>query len=346
MKSLKDYSLNLPEQEYHKYPAWSHSLVSRYAREGFSCVANIHEPIKQTDSMRFGSLFDSMITRGKETLNIYTVSDMSVPPAEKAVLDNLLNKGITCKFSSISTDILISAMDECGFYPKFKTDTRLEKLNNVSEYFDVRRTGKEVVSREEWDDAVEMIRAFRNNKYTNTIFGTKNSNDIEYIYQAQFVVDLPCDDGTTVKFKIMPDLLVVNHKEKTVQPVDLKTSAMPAYDFKENFIKFRYDIEAASYTDVLRMVMDTDEDYKNYTILPYLFTDISRVDKVPVTFVYDPNSDTQTLGFTFKSGGKTYRYKHWTEYLAELVTYDNKKAVVPENISLDGANDIMALINC
>lgn len=345
MKSLKDYSLNLPESEYHNYPAWSHSMIARYARDGFSSLATIHEPVAPTPSMEFGSLFDSMITRGKETLDNYVVCDVVAPPAEKNVFDYIISLGIKDEFKDIDEQTIVNVMDACGFYPKFKTNTRLEKLYNTCDYYNARRTGKSVVSQEDWDDAVNMFRAFKSNDYLKELFGNKNGNGIEYIYQAQFVVDLPCSDGTVVKFKIMPDLLKVNHNNKTVQPVDLKTSHMPAYDFKENFLKFRYDIEAACYTDVLRMVMDNDDDYKDYAILPYLFTDISRTDKVPVTFVYDPNSESQKDGFSYTSCGKEYRHKHWAQYLVEIIEYEDNHASVPSYIKTDEPNDILSLIN-
>lgn len=347
MKSLKEYSLNLPESEYHAYPAWSHSLISRYAREGFSAISTIHEPLKPTPAMEFGSLFDSILTRGKETLNEYVVDDTSIAPAEKSVFDWLLANGSKKPFEQINEAELNAAIEASPtFASKYKKpETRIQKLQEVAQYYEVRRSGKKIVSTDDWKDAIEMARAFRSNDYLNKLFGIKNTGDVEYIYQAQFVVEVKDNNGNPVKVKIMPDLLVVKHKEKTIQPVDLKTSAQPAYDFKESFLKFRYDLEASVYTDVLQIVINGDEDYKDYTILPYLFTDISRTDKVPVTYIYDPHDESQADGFCYSISGKTYKHKHWTTLLGEMITYEEENAVVPEYVKLDKPNDIMSFIN-
>ena len=81
--------MNLSEQAYHDYPAWSYSLIAKYARNGFSAIATLHDKMKPTPEMEFGSLFDSILTKGRKTLDDYAVADFSVPPAEKGVLDIL-----------------------------------------------------------------------------------------------------------------------------------------------------------------------------------------------------------------------------------------------------------------
>ena len=341
MKSLKEYSLNLTEDQYHAHPAWSQSLISRYAREGFRAMANIHDPITPTPSMEFGSLFDSIITRGKETLNHYVVFDMSVPPAEKGVLDVLASNCTCPQFGDISISEVISFADQVGYQTRWGKDARYNHISAFEQYYNIIKSGKKMVSKEDWNDAMDMFQAFRNSPYLRELFGTKSTKDIEYIYQPQFLVDMPLPSGKVVKVKVMVDLIVVNHKEKTIQLVDLKTSAMPAYDFAENFVKYRYDIEAAVYTDVVEIVKSMDRDYDDYKILPFLFTDISRVDKVPVTYEYDPHGDSQIEGFTFKD----YHYKPYYQLLDEMVAYEEANAIVPSNIKMEEPNDMIAILN-
>ena len=137
----------------------------------------------------------------------------------------------------------------------------------------------------------------------------------------------------------MFDLLVVNHKDKTIQPVDLKTSSMPAYDFAEHFVKMRYDIQAQLYYDVLREVVYNISEYYNYQVLPFLYTDVSRTDMVPVTYSYDPS-----LGLSFTKGEKTYTYKGWEELLAEILVYEENEAKVPNFITTAGSNDLIDIL--
>lgn len=338
MKSLKDYSLNLPEQEYHDLPYWSYSTIAKYARNGFSAIATLHDKTKPTPEMEFGSLFDSFITKGKQTLNDYAVADFSVPPAEKGVLDYLATTSTISRFDEVEMQDVLNAAETVGYQSKWKPQTRYEKISNYSDYYDTLKSGKKLVSKADWDDAMEMYKVFREDPYLKTIFCTKSTEDVEYLYQLQFCVPWTIE-GEKVKVKCMFDLLVVNHKDKTIQPVDLKTSSMPAYDFAEHFVKMRYDIQAQLYYDVLREVVYNIPEYYNYQVLPFLYTDVSRTDMVPVTYSYDPS-----LGLSFTKGEKTYTYKGWEELLAEILVYEENEAKVPNFITTAGSNDLIDVL--
>lgn len=332
--------MNLTEQEYHDYPAWSYSLIAKYARNGFSAIATLHDKMKPTPEMEFGSLFDSILTKGRRTLDDYAVADFSVPPAEKAVLDKLLDTCTCPQFHDISTDEVILTAESVKFYPNFKPQTRYDKIAKYSDYYDTLKSGKKLVSKKDWDDAVEMARIFRSDPYLKTIFGTRNTEDVEYIYQAQFCVSITVGDKEGVIVKIMPDLMVVNHKDKTIQLVDLKTSSMPAHEWAEHFVKMRYDIQGELYTQVVQMIILGDDEYRDYTILPYLFTDISRSDKVPVTYKIDLSS-----GFSFTKGNRVYDYKGWEELLAEILVYEANGAKVPNYLTTAGPNDLVSILS-
>ena len=288
--------------------------------------------------MEFGSLFDSFITKGKQTLNDYAVADFSVPPAEKGVLD-VLAANCTCpQFHDISMNEVILTAESVKFYPNFKPQTRYDQIAKYSDYYDTLMSGKKLVSKKDWDDAMAMYKVFREDPYLKTIFGTENTEDVEYIYQPQFCIPWIIE-GEEVKVKCMFDLIVVNHKDKTIQPVDLKTSSMPAYDFAEHFVKMRYDIQAQLYYDVLREVVYHIPEYYNYQVLPFLYTDVSRTDMVPVTYSYDPS-----LGLSFTKGEKTYTYKGWEELLAEILVYEENEARVPNFITTAGSNDLIDIL--
>ncbi len=342
MKSLKDYSLNITENEYHSLPSWSHSLIARYATDGFSAIATLHDKLAPTPSMEFGSLFDSFITKGKKTLDEYVVDDTTIAPAEKSVFDYLLANGVIGPFNQISSTVLNIAIDNCPtFASKYKKpETRMVKLQEAVQYYEVRRSGKKIVSQADWNDAVEMYNIFRNDEYLKNLFGTKNTKDVEYIYQSKFETDWMIGDKA-VNVRIMPDLLIVNHKDKTVQIVDLKTSAMPAFSFSDNFIKYRYDLQAEMYSDVMRKILCETDEYKDYTVTDdFLFTDISRSDKVPVTWSYNP-----AVQFAYTRYGRTYEYKGWEELLGEILEYEETNAKVPSYIFTDKPNDILTALN-
>lgn len=336
--------MNISEDAYHEYPAWSHSLIARYAREGFGCIATLHDKFVPNAAMEFGSLFDSIITRGRQTLDDYAVMDISVPNAERQALDYLS----TCtdkRFEDLDPQYIYDKCTECGYQKNWGAKAKYDHLSPYAEYYNTKLSGKKIVSREDWNDAMEMARVFRNDDYLKTIFGTKSTEDIEYLYQLQFCEDVLLPSGKQVSVKIMPDLLVIDHKNKTIQPVDLKTSTNPGWSFDENFIRMRYDLEASVYSDIIALVIDKIPGYQDYTILPYLFTDISRTDKIPVTMLYPQNDESQQDGFCFTKDGKQYKYKSWMRLLDEIIAYEETQAKVPEHIKLGEPNNILDLLN-
>lgn len=345
MKFLKDKRLNLSEEDYHALPCWSYSLIAKYAKGGFESLATLHDRTQPTPSMEFGSLLDSMLTRGRKTLDEYVVySGSPVPPAEKNALAVLYKATGAKRLEDISDGMLDAVTEGCQYYPRWSLMKKREHLENCSDYYDVIASGKKVVSGADWDDALQMTRIFRSDPYLKTLFGTRSTEDVEYVYQSQFMTDWILPSGRRVSVKIMPDLLVVDRREKTVQPVDLKTSSAPAWKFKDNFLDFCYYIQATLYSDVLSLLMAGDEEYARYAVLPYLFTDISRSDMIPVTYRYDQTDPAQRDGLQFESNGKVYKYKSWQTLLDEIASYEESEARVPSYIKTDAPNDLITIL--
>lgn len=342
MISLKNFTSEMSEQEYHAHSAWSYSQIARYAREGFSAITNIHNPITATAAMEFGSLLDAMLTQPDKVNDMYVVLDATPPPAEKAAIDSLIALTSFTKFEDIPEQAFEAAT--ASYQPKWYLDTKIKKLAQYKDYYEIRRSGKKIVSREDWNDAVEMTNIIHNDIYLKDIFGQGTKDGIEYLYQMKIFFNVLVNidgDEFDIDMKAMPDLVVVNHNEKTIQPVDLKTSSLPAYNFPESFIKFRYDIQASIYTCAIANLRNADTSYNDYKILPYLFVDISREDKVPLVFNYDPLAEDQVNGLSYGE----YHYKHWTDLLSEIIKYENEMAKVPSYLALDKPNDIVELLN-
>lgn len=344
MKSLKDYSLNLTEEEYHALPAWSYSVIARYAREGFSAISTLHEPVKQNDAMRFGSLFDAILTHEGNAENEFLIMNSSVPEAERKVLDVLATIS-TDSFEFVQDKDFQTAITATSYQPRWKFETQIAHLQPYADYYNGLKSGKEVVSRDDWNDAMEMYNAVKSSEFLKEHFQNGTKDGIEYIYQAKFKVKYITGNHGTIELKIMPDLLEVDHNKKTIRPWDVKTSGMEGFDFAQHWVKMRYDIQAQLYTDVLQAFIMKTPEYKDYFILPYLFMDISRVDKVPVTFEYDPRSFSQINGLSYEIDGKTYTYKNYRALLDEILFYEENQSKVPSSISLDKPNDLLKILS-
>lgn len=346
MKSLKQFSLNLTEEEYHNLPVWSYSIIANYARNGFPSLATLHQKTEPTPAMKFGSLFDRIVTGEGMAKDEYAVCNIAVPESEKKMLDCLSATTVNKPYHMLEDDDFKQAQEVSGYQPRWGLKAVKEHLDPYVAYYELKVSGKEIVSSVDWNDAVEMASAIHNNEYLKDIFGENISDDIEYVYQAQFKKNI-CIDEEAMLFadvKIMPDLMVVNHNQKTIQPVDLKSSSMPGYQFAEHFVKMRYDLQAQTYVDVLQEVINDIPEYKDYLILPYLFVDVSRVDKVPVAFEYDPRSESQINGLTLGTE-RQYTYKNWKQLLLEIIGYEETEAVVPSYITTVGPNNLLDILN-
>lgn len=343
MKSIKDFALNIQEESYHNLPSFSYSVIAKYAKEGFSAIQNLFSKTEPTPSMQFGSFLDSLITRGIEhTKKEYDILDMSVPESEKKVLDTLASRIDKLTFAEITEDEVDIITKELEYRKSWKADTKYNKLSKYSKYYDLLKSGKKIISAEDAQDAFEMLIALRNNTITKEFMG-KSTPDIEYLYQCSFQIQMKTNQFSDKSFliKIMPDLIKVNHKDKTIRLIDFKTSSLPAWNFKENFIKFRYDIQASLYTDVITAIKEEIPEYKDYTILPFVFVVISRADKIPVAYEYDSTDERQKDGLVFKD----YIYKGYKNLLEEIDYYLSTNAVTPKYIDSNKINNLIDILN-
>ena len=343
---------NLTEEQYHDMNAYSYSIIRKYATGGFKTLKTLFDKVTPTPEMKFGTLVDCMVTAGMgEAARQYDIMDVVPTDAKKSVLDYLLSKENVvnmnnCKLEDVQ-DMLITAADELGYQKRWGVDAKLKSFLGdaaCTEYFSKMKSGKTIVSAEDWTDAMAMTKALHNHPYLKDIFGEGNKDGIEYLYQAKFIADILINDDQIIHVKIMPDLLVVNHNKKYIIPVDLKTSSMPAYDFADHWQKMRYDLQASMYTEVLNLNLLDSEEFADYKIGKYLFVDISREDKIPVSFIYDPRDADQLTGLCIPKGDSQLKYRGWKQLLSEIVYYLDNNAVVPNYIDPIEPNDIINLL--
>lgn len=343
MKSLSELSQKISEKDYHSFPAYSYSMIAEYARKGFQALATLRNAKPQTDAMKFGSLLDCILTRGKDALEEEFIITDCLPTPAKATLMNYLATVCGLDFNSIPEKTILQAMDDCQYQTKWKPQTRIDSISDCEQYYEALAKGKNMVSSQDYSDAMQMAGIIKNDSYLKGIFGDKNTKDTEYLYQMKFILDTDIN-GSRIKIKFMPDVIVVHHDTKQIQLVDLKTSAIPAYNFARHWMDMRYDIQAHLYSDMMKQLIRKNSEYAGYQIMPYLFVDISRSDKVPVTFIYDQNDESQLEGLCVTINDKLYKYKSWKVLLKEIIEYEQRPVQVPSWINPAGPNDIISLI--
>ena len=137
-------------------------------------------------------------------------------------------------------------------------------------------------------------------------------------------------------------ILRVDYKNKTIQPVDVKTSYKPTYNFYKSFIEWNYAYQCRLYARILKLNIEKDEYFKNFTILPYKDIVISKSNMIPLVWDCD---------FTFVEGtlylGKNNQIKleaPW-EVGKELWYYLSIGATVPIGINIESSNDLRTWID-
>lgn len=339
MKSLKDISWNVTEEEYRADPAISYSTLARYEREGFNNLAHLYDKV-ESPSLTFGSIVDCLITGSAEELEErFLVADFpNIPDSQIAVLKklfkNLEGSHRSLPLEKIPDNAILTATLNCQFQQNWKPETRVRIIKeNGSEYWDLLNLAgeKTVVSQKVYDDAVACAEVLRNSEATRKYFEPDNpfDNSVEHFYQLKFKGEY---EGIPVR--CMMDLVIVLHGNKMIIPVDLKTSYKNTWDFPKSFKEWRYYHQAGLYHYILEQNIRKDEYFKDFKIAPYRFVVVSNNCRIPLVWEFDQTTSVADIHL----GEETFR--NWRSILPELNHYLKYSPQVPIGIDIYGKNKI------
>lgn len=292
MKSLSSYALNIPEEEYHQSKQLSYSILARYEREGgFSslpkCYDDLWAPIPTTDALTFGAALDAMVTRGvQQYAKEFTEVDIdNVPQKTKTLVDQIVADCVEW----MDTDSIIRIMDEQKYYPTWRSSTRINKMieDNGTPYYDAliaaKKTGARIITKTMADEVRRKYELLKANDYTKSLLFDELPEGQERFFQLQFKANV-----NGIDFKIMCDLVIVDHDKKSIHIYDLKTSGKESSDFKKSYLDWGYHIQSWLYRIVmLHALMLTD--YEDYAISDFSFIVVSKVNDTPL--VYDDKTE-------------------------------------------------------
>ena len=133
-------------------------------------------------------------------------------------------------------------------------------------------------------------------------------------------------------------LIIVDYEDKTIIPVDLKTSSSKEWDFQHSFEKWMYPIQARLYWLIIKTNLINDDYFKDFTLKNYRFIVVNRDSLKPLVWEFPL---TKTKGTLVDEEGKEYRDP--LEIGKELRGYLDLKPLVPNGIDIDGVNTITCL---
>jgi hypothetical protein len=344
IKKLYDISWQVSEADYRVDDALSYSTIARFAREGFNKLDTLFDRV-DTPSLTFGSAVDALITGGQEEFDkTFLVAD--IPPLTESVLKMVKAafdkyNGQYRQLSDIPTTALVALSEELNYQLNWKPETRAKVVKEQgSEYYSLMyAAGDRKILDTQTKELVDgAVSALKNSSATKFYFAPNNpfNKAIVREYQLKFKATL---EG--VNYRCMPDLLIVDHDNKVVYPIDLKTSSHTEWDFYQSFIQWRYDIQARLYWRIIRDNMDRDPLYKEYRLANYRFIVVNKKTLTPLVWNFE---DTQKKG-TLTYGKNKVELNDPYDLGKELANYLSSRPAVPNGINLLKGNSITEWLN-
>lgn len=311
------------EKEYRDYPAVNYSSLSSLDKDPLS----VDREFIPTDSTLLGSIVDCMLTGGDYDKE-YITATTPRPKAQNgdlvdalSTLDNdeyIVGDVIYAEGNLvIYKDMLQDAYKKAGINPKsIKYETAeknfLEKGGIPYLKFLQSVGDKTIVTLSMKHTADEIVSTLKTNEFTKDYFNSIDDDDYQIYYQVPIVFNLPQSVGENKEGKALLDIVLVNHKDKCITPVDLKTSSDKSFYFGSNFIKWRYYLQASLYHYGMSSITD-------YEVLPFRFVVASTTD-VYRPMCYKVSKKTLDIG-RFGAMNPVYNTftKGWEQLAKELI---------------------------
>lgn len=203
-----------------------------------------------------GDAVDTYMTLGKEAFETeFHIGDSAKPsPLIMSMVQHVFDSfnliegenGIdeNLRFSDLS-DFIESAIEAHAYQPKWKMETKIAAvIRDGSAYFQslIESMGKRVLSEEEGNTVMSIAMAFKSHPHTREYFNPSNLN-VDIYYQVPIYSEV-CG----VASKALLDMVIIDHKEKTIRICDVKTVGDYVMKFPGHLDHRRYDIQGAWYT--------------------------------------------------------------------------------------------------
>lgn len=339
MKSLKDISWLVSEDEYRADKALSYSTLAKYERTGFNGLSSLFDKI-DTPSLTFGSAVDSIITGGQQEFDErFMVADFpSIKPAVIPVVKSLfsLHSEFYSSLKDIPENIVITVADDFQFQQNWKPETRAKVIKEQAEqYYKLLYLAKDkvIIDTDTYNDVIKAVNALKESPSTGWYFQEDTPfDDYQRFYQLKFKSTF-----YGIDFKCMADLIIADNSRKVIIPVDLKTSSKPEWDFYKSFFEWRYDIQARLYSKIIRDNIMRDPIFREYTVTDYRFIVVNRKTLTPLVWQYPDTFKKDTL---YYGKNKQIIARDPVVIGKELYDYLNKEHKVPIGIELVKNNNI------
>lgn len=343
-KSLKEISWQVTEPEYRQDPALSYSTLAKYERGGgFNSLPTLFDKVS-SPSLTFGSIVDTLLLgtkeEFKERFSVIELPELS--DSLREIADHLFEDYKTTKFADIPDSVLSEYGVKHAYYASSKYEKYRVKMirENCEKYFVTKQLtqDKEIISQQDYEDAKRCADILRTKQGLSQYFNPNPFGDFEVLFQLKFK-----GEHNGVPYRSMMDIVVVDHKNKIIYPVDLKTSSHMEWEFFKSFVEWRYDIQAMLYYRNLKQTIEKDDYFKDFKIAEYRFIVINRKTLKPLIWKFPFTASEVGWEYTKPSGFKaTFRDPYVIG--EELWNYLRHPSEIPADIKEISSNDIVEFL--
>lgn len=315
--------MGLTRENYYDSPRLSQSKLKTllYGPKAFLETEEPEFFFEEKRHFVLGSAVDTYLTNIAEFNEKYYISHLSEKPSDvvKSILYEVYSKAKdkiaedeTYKNLEFLKQEIMDSCESHGYYKNLKWETRVNKILDFNDYWEeiVSSENKTILSMEEVEIVSNIVRKIYTNQYTSKYF-KDSTEDITIIRQ------LPIEfEVEEVECKALLDIVYIDHNNKTITPIDLKTIGESVKNFPESLRKRRYDIQLAWYVEALYQWKENNE-FKDYSISKFKFIVVSTTeDEEPAVFTCD-----KSLLYIGKFGRDVLYLKGEIEGSDEMKTY-------------------------
>lgn len=300
--------------------ALSYSRVSDFAKNG--PISLIRRSEIDTNSVRIGSITDDLLTDDFVLEDKYYIFDGKRPTATLGNLADIIIKN----YNEIpDSATMLEIINKNEYWKRSKDESKLENLkdSNFVNYLNAfyESKNKIVLSTNDYLLGKELADTIRTHKFSEHLFYQNYERYTQFKFEINY---------RKVRFRGIMDFVLIDHENKTVNLIDLKTGKDPCLDFMNNFIKYKYYFQEAIYTKAFEFICKKLK-LKGYKLLPFKFLYISRYEKIPLEYSISNKWHQAALkGFTTDKG---YVYKGLNEIIDEIKWHwQNKVFDLPKDV--------------
>lgn len=277
--------------------SFSYSRLSDFDRNGPKAL--IRRVSISGYGIKMGSIIDDLTlpTKGYNFKDHYIISDFEKPTA---TLGKLIDIILTNYIEVPSKETILEICKNNNFWKRSKEETIINNFDN-EEFWgylkdNIEGNVKNIISSIDYEKGKYISNILLTHKNTEFIF----KNDCENINQLKFTFNYKGID-----LRGIIDRVVIDHKNKTIRFIDLKTGKDDALNFMNSFLKYRYYLQESVYVQAFKSICKM-LDLKKYSMLPFQFLYISRSEQVPILYTINKKWHKCALN-GFKINHYTYK---------------------------------------